>query len=66
MSPRKPPADKKAASRILGKETFAAITAVEGLSLSAEGKRRLSISKGLSSDQRRAEVIRAYVSDRKR
>lgn len=45
-------------STVLGRSAFAAISAVEGLKLSPAGRERL---KGpTSSDQRRAEVLRAY------
>ena len=47
-------------SYILGRKTFAAISAVEGLKLSAAGTRRLKKTAQLMPDQRRAEVIRAY------
>jgi hypothetical protein len=49
-------------SHVLGPRKFAAITAVEGLRLSREGKERLASTKAdkLTPDQRRAEVIRAY------
>ncbi len=55
----------RAAGKILGGDAFAAISAVEGLSLSAESKRRLDkLRKSqMSPDQRRAEVLRAYMSD---
>ena len=48
--------------RILGAKTFAAITAVEGLSLSADSKKRVDalLSGTLSPDARPAEVVRAY------
>ncbi len=47
---------------VIGTKAFAAITAVEGLKLSAASKTRLSNlkAKGLNNDERRAEVIRAY------
>jgi hypothetical protein len=50
----------------LGAKTFAAITAVEGLKLSAESKKRLTSLKasGLTNDLRRAEVLRAYLAAR--
>jgi hypothetical protein len=53
---------KKSAKKILGSKKFAAISAVEGLSLTAESKHRLDklMNSSLSPDQRRAEVIRAY------
>lgn len=47
---------------VLGAKAFAAITAVEGLRLSAASRRRLELLKasGLSGDERRAEVLRAF------
>ena len=47
---------------VLGQRTFAAITAVEGIGLSAASRRRLSDLKKrkLSADDQRSEVIRAY------
>lgn len=49
-------------SRVLGRQAFAAITAVEGLKLSAASQLRLDSlkSSGLSAEERRAEVLRAY------
>jgi hypothetical protein len=47
------------APTVLGRKTFAAISAVEGLKLSAAGRRR--ISSPLTPDQRRAEVLKAYL-----
>jgi hypothetical protein len=51
-----------AAARVLGDRTFAAITAVEGLKLSAASKKRMSAMKErrLTPGQKRAEVLRAY------
>jgi len=51
-----------ASSRILGDKTFAAITAVEGLKLSANSKKRMLVMKArkLTPAQKRAEVLRAY------
>jgi hypothetical protein len=47
-----------AKSAVLARSAFAAISAVEGLTLSSDGRKRLS---GASSpDQRRADVLRAY------
>ena len=54
--PMKPRSKPNAA--VLGRSTFAAISAVEGLALSAAGHKRVSSS--LPADQRRAEVLRAY------
>lgn len=47
---------------VLGQRTFAAITAVEGIGLSAASRKRLSDLKKrkLSADDQRSEVIRAY------
>jgi hypothetical protein len=48
--------------RVLGPKAFAAITAVEGLKLSAAGKKRLKTSKWrkMSPAERRAAVVSAY------
>ena len=53
---------KKQGARVLGTRTFAAITAVEGLRLSASSRRRLDMLKAssLSPEERRAEVLRTY------
>jgi hypothetical protein len=58
-SSAKPP---KAKAPALGAKAFAAISAVEGLLLSASSTRRLNTLKasGLTADERRAEVLRAY------
>lgn len=52
----------KSNSRVLGAKAFAAISAVEGLRLSTASRRRLEALKatGLSAEERRAEVLRAY------
>jgi hypothetical protein len=49
-------------SRVLGTKTFGAIAAIEGLHLSADGKKRISnlLTSSLSPDARRAEIVRAY------
>lgn len=49
-------------SHILGQRTFAAITAVEGINLSAASRKRLADLKKrkLSPDDQRAEIIRTY------
>lgn len=49
-------------SRVLGAKAFAAITAVEGLRLSAASRNRLATLRatGLTTDELRAEVLRAY------
>lgn len=53
---------------ILGQRTFAAITAVEGISLSSASRKRLAGMKKrkLSHDEQRSEVIRAYVDAKSR
>jgi hypothetical protein len=51
---------------VLGRSRFAAITAVEGLKLSADGEARLQRTRALSPEQRRAETIRAFAESRKR
>jgi hypothetical protein len=55
-------------SHVLGNKAFAAITAVEGLELSAASKRRLDALRhsSLSAEERRAEVLRAYAGLGKR
>ena len=55
-------------SHILGQRTFAAITAVEGISLSPASRKRLADMKKrkLSHDEQRSEVIRAYVDAKSR
>lgn len=47
---------------VLGERTFAAITAVEGISLNAASRKRLASMKKrkLTNDEQRSEVIRAY------
>ena len=47
---------------VLGERTFAAITAVEGLGLSASSRKRLADmqKRKLSGDEQRSEIIRAY------
>lgn len=53
---------------ILGDRTFAAITAVEGISLSAASRKRLSSMKErrLTTEEQRTEVIRAYIEAKSR
>ncbi len=57
-----------ASSHVLGQRTFAAITAVEGISLSVASRKRLADLKKrkLSPDDQRAEVIRAYQDTKSR
>ena len=47
---------------VLSQQTFAAITAVEGISLSAASRKRLADmnKRKLSPDDQRTEVIQAY------
>lgn len=52
--------DGKRYNKPLGAKAYAAIAEVEGLRLSKAGRLRLEKTKGLSQDQRRAEVLRAY------
>ena len=58
MQNRQNKPSSKAASSVLGRTTFAAITAVEGLRLTASGEMRLATP--ISPEQRRADVIKAY------
>lgn len=53
---------KSSADHVLGQRAFAAISAVEGLALSPVSLARLEDmeKRGLSQDQKRAEIIRAY------
>jgi hypothetical protein len=62
MSVRTRKSKTSSRSRVLGAKTFAAIAAVEGLKLSAAGKKRLSTLKasGLSTAQRRKAILRSY------
>lgn len=57
-----------ASSRTLGDKTFAAISAVEGLRMSVASKERMSSmkEKKLTPAEKRAEVLRAYVSHKGR
>ena len=59
QSPKKPATQ---GARVLGTKAFAAIAAVEGLRLSSASSRRLQTLRnaGLSTDERRAEVLKAY------
>lgn len=50
---------------VLGRRSFAAITAIEGLKLSSDSEARLKRNQSLSPEQRRAETVRAF-STRKR
>lgn len=57
-SPRKISAET-AASPVLGLKRFAAISAVEGLKLTAKGRKR--VASGASIEKRRADVLKAYL-----
>jgi hypothetical protein len=50
---------KGGAPLVLGLKRFAAISAVEGLKLSKNGRARVSAP--ISTQQRRAQIIRAYL-----
>ncbi|MDU0956272.1 MULTISPECIES: hypothetical protein [Bradyrhizobium] len=58
----------KSQGHVLGERTFAAITAVEGISLSAAGRKRLASMKKrkLTTEQQRSEVVRAYSETKNR
>ncbi len=53
-------------SRILGNETFAAIAAVEGMSLGSASRARLASmrERHLTHGEQRAEIIRAYLESK--
>jgi len=53
---------------VLGERTFAAITAIEGMKLNADSRRRLATLKKrkLSPKQQRSEVILAYAGTKTR
>lgn len=55
---------RKKPATVIGAKAFAAITAVEGLKLSDASRRRVDRLKasGLPSEERRAEILRAYRS----
>ncbi len=57
-----------AEARTLGERAFAAITAVEGIALSADSRHRLATmqSRNLSTQEQRAEIIRAYAGAKPR
>ncbi len=57
--PKRPDSSARGSNpKVLGRSAFAAISAVEGLKLSAAGRKRISGS--ASADQRRADVLKAY------
>jgi hypothetical protein len=49
-------------ARVLGERAFAAISAVEGIALTADSRQRLAAMRrrNLSPEEQRAEIIRAY------
>jgi hypothetical protein len=51
---------------VVGDANFAAITAVEGLTLSPEGEKRLKRARSMSPAKRRAATIAAYKAARGR
>lgn len=51
---------------VIGRKSFAAITAVEGLRLASASEVRLEQTRSLSPEQRRAETIRAFAGTRNR
>lgn len=59
---------RDATERILGAKAFESISAVEGLALSAAGKKRRKAAKArkMNHAERRAEVVRAYAADKGR
>lgn len=68
MGQRTKKASRETGSRVLGARVFAAISAIEGLKLTAAGKRRLDLmdERKLTPDERRAEVLRAYMAIKER
>jgi hypothetical protein len=53
---------------VLGDRTFAAITAVEGLELTASSRKRMADMKKrkLSGDEQRSEIVHAYLAAKSR
>lgn len=51
---------------VLGRKSFAAISAVEGLKLRSSSEERLQQTTCLTQAQRRAETIQAFAGNRKR
>lgn len=62
------PAKKNTTGHVLGDQIFAAISAVEGISLSEASRNRLTSmrSRNLSAEEQRSEVIRAYMNVKSR
>lgn len=51
---------------VIGRAQFAAISAVEGLKLSAAGAQRLRKTEGCSAEERRGAIVAAYRKARER
>jgi hypothetical protein len=51
---------------VIGRKSFAAISAVEGLELASDAEVRLERTHPLPPEERRAETIRAFASEQKR
>jgi hypothetical protein len=51
---------------VLAREEFAAITAVEGLKLTAAAEKRLKETESLSPEERLAVIVRAHTGRRAR
>jgi len=66
MFMRKKPSESKlrGEATLLGHRAFAAISAVEGLKLTSAGRRRVEGSAPI--EQRRSEVLRAYMNPKRR
>ncbi len=54
----------KSKSTVLGRKAFAAISAVEGLKLTEDGRKR--VSRAFTTEKRRAEVLKAYAGGKGR
>jgi hypothetical protein len=55
-------------ARVLGERAFAAISAVEGIVLTADSRHRLATMRrrNLSPEEQRAEIVRAYAGVKSR
>jgi hypothetical protein len=51
---------------VLGRQSFSAISAVEGLELNSEAAERMARTQGLPYEERRAETIHAFAHSRNR
>jgi hypothetical protein len=69
MRPSKLKSNSRVQGKVLGAQTFAAITSVEGLRLGSASRKRLETMKanGLTPAQSRDEVLKVYMAlaDRK-